>query len=398
MLRERFSRPLSEAALALSESTTEDESLLPDDLWGSAAHARMLASVGLLTSATGRRILRTLVEIGEDARKGRFPLARDLEDVHLNVERELTRRLGEHGERLHTGRSRNDQVATDLLLYTRESLLALESDLSELVASLLTVARGPMGRSVVAGWTHMQPAQAVYVAQILGTHAQRFERDAERLSEVRQHIRLSPLGSGAIAGSSLPIDRRLTARLLGFAEPNPSSLDATSDRDVVSETLFQLATFHTHASQLAEELVLGAMPEIGRVELDDAFVTTSSLMPHKRNPDIAELVRAESGPAIGRLVAHLTILKGLPLAYQRDLQAGKPLLVSAVDRAHRVLHALVPMVRTAQFRGVSPASGTSTSSVELADELVRHGVPFRQAHIRVARFVGPLERAGTSLS
>ena len=398
MLRDRFSRPLDAAALALSESTREDLVLLPYDLWGSAAHARMLGSTGLIPPAAAKKLLAGLRAIGNDARAGRFRLDPQHEDVHLNVETELTRRLGDAGERLHTGRSRNDQVATDLLLYARDALLGIEADVLEVVHALRAVAAGPMGRRVVAGWTHLQPAQAVYVAQILGTHAQRFIRDARRLAEVREGLTLSPLGSGAIAGSSLPLDRRLTARLLGFSRPNPSSIDATSDRDALTETLFALALTHVHASQLAEELVIGAMPEVGRVRLADAFVTTSSLMPHKRNPDLAELVRAEAGPALGRLVSHLTVLKGLPLAYQRDLQVTKPILFDAVERAHRTLQVLAPMVATAEFLSPPPGPCASTASVELADALVREGVPFRVAHARVARFVAGIESRGGGLT
>jgi argininosuccinate lyase len=401
VLRERFDRPLDEAALALSESTREDARLLAADLWGSRAHARMLGEVGLLPLAAARRIDRGLKAIERRAAAGRFPLDPRLEDVHMNVEAALTRAIGPDGERLHTGRSRNDQVATDLAVYLREALLDLEARLARLAEALRRKAAGPEGRVIVPGWTHLQPAQRVYVGQLLGTHALRFLRDAERLRAIRARIQDSPLGSGALAGSSLPLDRRRTAALLGFARPGPSSLDAVSDRDAAVETLAALALFAVHASGLAEELVLGAMPELGRVRLGDAFVTTSSLMPHKRNPDLAELVRGESGPAIGRLTGALALLKGLPLAYNRDLQVGKPILFEGVQRAALVLEVLPGMVATATFGAGTLASDhpvAATGSVELVDALVARGVPFRAAHARVAAFLRDLDRTGVALS
>ncbi|MCI4331154.1 MAG: argininosuccinate lyase [Thermoplasmata archaeon] len=396
MLRERFSRPLDVAALALSESTREDRSLLFHDLWGSIAHARMLGESGILPAPSVRRIVGGLLRIGAQAEAGRFPLRPSLEDVHLNVEEALTREIGEDGARLHTGRSRNDQVATDLLLYTREALLDLEEATDEVVAALLGQARSPSGKGVVTGWTHLQPAQRVYWAHILGSHALRFARDAERFARTRSSIRFCPLGSSALAGSSLPLDRIAAGHALGFEGPSPSSYDAVADRDAAVETLFDLSLLGVHASQLAEELVIGAMPEVGRVRLAEEFVTTSSLMPHKRNPDLAELVRAEAAPTLGRLVAHLALLKGLPLSYQRDLQAGKPLVVEGVPRGLAVLRVLAPMIRTAEFRSPPPSPGEATGSVELVDALVSSGMPFRAAHGEVALLVKEVESAGRS--
>jgi argininosuccinate lyase len=397
VLRERFSRPLNEAALALSESTREDVRLLAADLWGSRVHARMLGDVGILPATSARRIDRGLQAIARRAARGQFPLDPMLEDVHMNVESALTRAIGSDGERLHTGRSRNDQVATDLALYLRDALLDLEEGLGSLVSALARTARGSAGDVVVPGWTHLQPAQRVYVGQILGTHALRFLRDLDRFRSIRTRIRECPLGSGALAGSSLPLDRARTARLLGFERPTLSSLDAVSDRDAATETLAALALFAVHASGLAEELVLSAMPEVGRVRLADAFVTTSSLMPHKRNPDLAELIRGESGPAIGRLTSALALLKGLPLAYNRDLQVGKPILFEGIARAELVLAVLPAMVETAEFRrgsSIGEATEGTTGSVEIVDDLVRSGVPFRRAHARVAAFLRDADGSG----
>jgi argininosuccinate lyase len=400
VLRERFARPLDRSALALSESTREDTELLEADLWGSRVHARMLGEVGLVPLASARRIERGLKGLERRAAAGRFHLDARLEDVHLNVEAALTRAVGPDGERLHTGRSRNDQVATDLAVYLRSALLGLERRTARVVGSLEARARGPAGRIVVPGWTHQQPAQRVRLGQILATHALRLQRDTERFRAVRERITDCPLGSGALAGSSLPLDRYRTASLLGFARPSPSSMDAVSDRDPAIETLSALALLAVHTSALAHELVLGSMPEIDRVRLADPFVTTSSLMPHKRNPDLAELVRAEAAPAIGRLTSHLALLPALPLTYNRDLQVGKPLLFEGIARATLVLDVLAPMVASAEFHAPPLRTGgraIETQSVELVDHLVRVGVPFREAHRRVGVFLSELERRGMGL-
>jgi argininosuccinate lyase len=391
MLRDRFSAPLDRAAAALSSSVVEDRALLGVDLWGSVVHARMLGETGIIPKGSARRIVHGLRGIARDAAAGRFPLDPVHEDVHLNVEAELTRRIGDDGERLHTARSRNDQVATDLALALRESLLGLESASARVAGALLGVARSPQGKTVVDGWTHTQPAQRLYWAQILGTHALRFVRDAERFRRVRERIDASPLGSGAIAGTSLPVDRRATARALGFSRATVSSLDAVSDRDAGSDALYACSVALLHGSSLAEEFVLGSLPGVDRIRLSDRFVTTSSLMPHKRNPDLAELVRAESGPAIGRLVSHLSVLKGLPVGYQRDLQLGKPLVFEGMARTRLALEVLAGMAAEATYR-TPPVRDASTGSVELADALVRAGVPFRTAHRRVGLWLSERER------
>ena len=403
MLRDRFSAPLDPTAVGFSGSTVEDARILPHDLWGSLVHARMLGRTGILPGPSARRIDVGLRAIARRAAEGRFPMDPALEDVHLNVEAALTKRLGPDGARLHTGRSRNDQVATDLALYERDALLALERATVSLVEALATAARGIDGRNVVAGWTHLQPAQRVYWGQILGSHALRFVRDAERFAATRGEITDCPLGSGALAGSSLPLDRTFTAKALGFDRPNPSSIDAVSDRDVIVGILADLALLSTHLSGLAEEIVIGAMPEVGRITLSDAFVTTSSLMPHKRNPDLAELARAEAGPSVGRLVSALAVLKGLPIGYQRDLQRTKLELFEGVERALALLAVVAPMIREARFRPGVPTREEWTGSVELVDALVRAGAPFRRAHARVARWIAeggapPIAQAFPELS
>jgi argininosuccinate lyase len=398
VLRDRFRTPLDSRAQALLSSVREDAVLLPYDLWGSIAHARMLGATGLIGRRTARRIESGLRHIGADAAKGRFPLDPELEDVHLNVESALTKRIGEDGARLHTARSRNDQVALDIALYLRDALLALEEGCDEVAGALLRSARGPDGKTVVNGWTHLQPAQAVYWSQLLGSHALRFARDATRFRDLLEHLEESPLGAGALAGSSLGIDRALTARLLGFRRPSSSSIHSVSDRDALAEAVFGCALATVHASAWAEEIVLGSMEGVERVRLSDAFVTTSSLMPHKRNPDLAELIRAEAGPAIGRATSVLSVLKGLPIGYQRDLQATKPILVESVERTLGVLGVLGAMTESASYRPDPARRGRSTASVELADALVATGMPFRLAHQRVARYVAGRERAGGTLS
>ncbi len=358
----------------------------------------MLGATGILPERSARRIESGLRAIGDRAARGGFPLDPALEDVHLNVETELTTRIGPDGARLHTARSRNDQVALDLALYLRDALGLLAAEAARTARALLGAARRPSARSVVAGWTHLQPAQALYWSQILGTHALRFVRDAERFAALGAARTESPLGSGAIAGSSLPIDRARTARWLGFEGPTLSALDGVSDRDAVAETVFAATLADLHAGALAEELVLGSMAGVDRVRLHDAFVTSSSLMPHKRNPDLAELIRAESGTSVGRLVALFGVLKGLPIGYQRDLQATKPILFGAVDRTRAILGVLRPMIASAEFRSDADRPDRSTASVELADALVARGIPFRSAHARVARFVAEEEGRGRGLS
>lgn len=398
MLRDRFGSPLDSLASQLSSSTTEDAELLPYDILGSIAHAKMLVRQKLIPAREGRRLVGGLVNLASESKKGRFKLDPALEDVHINVEHALTKRLGKDvGERLHTGRSRNDQVATDLLLYLRSSLLDIENTTLGLVGTLLRVALSPQGKEVVEGWTHLQPAQRVYLAQLLLVHAHRFERDAERFAQISSKIRHCPLGSGALAGSSLPLDRDYVAQLLGFEGPNPNSMDAVSDRDLAVESSFALSLLANHASSLAEELVLWSNPAIGGVRLGDGFVTTSSLMPHKRNPDMAELIRAEAGPITGMLIANLMTLKALPLAYNRDLQRIKPLQFESFKRAKLILEVMDAMLSSATFgkRGAgSHAMGNPTWTVELVDLLVLAGVPFRSAHSRVARKVSEWEMTG----
>jgi argininosuccinate lyase len=388
LLRERFRRPPHPESVAFGSSIAEDAELLTFDLLGSLAHARGLVRAGLLPMEEGTRLVGGLRSLLERAEKGRFSLDPRLEDVHMNVEAALTAELGPTGERLHTGRSRNDQVATDLALYLRSRLADLEGDALRVAGALLDRAEGPEGRQSVPGLTHLQEAQRVHRSQLLQVHASRFLQDASRLAALRVRSQeLCPLGSGALAGSSLPLDRSFTAELLGFRRYHPNSLEAVADRDPGAEALFAVSLIGLHISSLAEELVLGSMKGSRAVELDDGFVTTSSLMPHKRNPDLAELLRAESGALLGSLVAYLTVLKALPLSYNRDLQRLKPLLFEGVRRTRASLAVLEPMVRTARFLPPVEAGREPTFSVELVDALVLKGVPFREAHGRVARFL-----------
>lgn len=397
MLRQRFRNPPHPEAAAFGSSVEEDRALLPYDILASAAHVRMLVRQKLLPAKEGRALLRELARLHGRALQGKFRLDASLEDVHMNVEAALTKELGEVGAKLPTGRSRNDLVATDLVLFLRENLLSQEEALLASVTELLRHSRGPEGKFVYPSATHLQDAQQVYLAQILQVHAHRFLRDAQRLEGIRSSLRYCPLGAGAVAGSSLPLDPVHTARLLGFQGPYSNSMDAVSDRDASVEALQAAALLGVHLSSLAEEWVLWSTSQFARVRFGDDFVTTSSLMPHKRNPDLAELLRAEAGVLSGFAHSEVGILKGLPLAYNRDLQTGKRVLLEGMARSARALRLLVPLIRSATFLPQRTGKGASTASVELANALVTHGVPFRTAHGRVADFVRSLEEKGKAL-
>ncbi len=395
MLRRRFHNPLDPTAKAFGSSVTEDAVLLAPDLLSSLAHVRMLRRQGLLTSKDARALIRVLGGLLGRARTGTFALDPDLEDVHMNVESEVTRVLGDVGARLPTGRSRNDLVATDILLYLRTALLDIIERVLDAQEALLHHAEGASGRIVYPAATHLQDAQCVYLGQWLQVHAHRFARDAERLREIRERIRTCPLGSGAVAGSSLPLDPRYTAKLLGFEEAASNSIDAVSDRDASLEALLAISVLGVHVSGLAEEWVLWSTSQFGRLRLDDAFVTTSSLMPHKRNPDMAELLRAEAGALTGLATAYLAVLKGLPLSYNRDLQVGKRIVIEGIERARKALTLLPTMISSAHFLPPpKSAPGRATASVEVANALVEKGVPFRIAHERVAQHLRDVEEEG----
>ncbi len=384
----RFAGGPAGALQALSDSLRFDRRLYREDIAGSRAHVRMLAAVGLLDEADHDAIQQALDQVEEEMASDRFEFAPSDEDIHTAVERRVTE-LAPAGAKLHTGRSRNDQVATDLRLWTRTAI----GDVADLVLRLqqtLLEAAEAAGDAYLPGYTHLQQAQPVTLAHHLLAHGWALARDVDRLLDARARLDVSVLGAGALAGSTLPLDPERTAAELGFGRSFDNSLDAVSDRDFVAETLFALALLGVHLSRLGEELILWASEEWGFVELDDAFSTGSSMMPQKKNPDVAELARGKAGRLIGHLAGLLATLKGLPLAYNKDLQEDKEPLFDAVDTVRLTLLALDGTIATTTFRTdrmAEQASSPYLAATDLAEWLVERGTPFREAHARVAELV-----------
>jgi argininosuccinate lyase len=371
---------------AFLASVAVDRALAPYDLAGSIAHAEMLGAVGLLTPPETRVVVTGLRQIARELRDGTFPWRDDLEDVHTNVEVRLTNLVGPVGGKLHTGRSRNDQVALDERLFLRAATQQVGSTLLALEETLLVRAAAELA-TPMPGYTHLQRAQPITVGHLLLAHFWRFDRDADRLFATVRRSDTSPLGAGALAGSTLPIDPARVAARLGFEGTFENSLDAVSDRDAFAEFLFDLALLSVHASGLAEEIVLFATKEFGFVERTASLGSGSSLMPQKRNPDAAELVRGQTGRVVGDLVALLVTLKGLPLAYDRDLQEDKPPVWDALATVRSALGALRSVVEGLAFdhaRLAAAAEDPEIFATDLAEHLVARGVPFRAAHEAVA--------------
>ncbi|MEW6775738.1 MAG: argininosuccinate lyase, partial [Bdellovibrionota bacterium] len=395
----RFSAPTDPAVEAFTESVSFDRRLAPFDLRGSIAHARMLGKIGLLPKGDAKKIVSGLEAILREVEAGKFQFDPALEDVHTNIEAALTRRIGPAGGRLHTARSRNDQVSTAVRLYLRDRVDALSEALARLVRTLAAVAAKET-ETILPGYTHLQRAQPVSLAHHLLAWAQMFLRDLDRLLDARRRLNVLPLGSGALAGSSFKLDRAFVARQLGFDSVTENSLDAVSDRDFIAEFLSIAALSGIHLSRVCEDLVLWSTAEFGFIKMSDAFTTGSSLMPQKRNPDVAELIRGKSGRLVGALVSLLTLLKGLPLSYNRDLQEDKEPLFDAVDTWLASVELLEKMVRACSFdrkKMAKAASDGGLLATELADYLVRKGLPFRQAHEVVGHVVSASERKGRSL-
>ena len=384
----RFDGDPAEALRALNDSLRFDRRMFREDIAGSRAHASMLAAAGLLTPGERDAIVAALDEVEAEMAGGRFVPAPGDEDIHTAVERRVTE-ITPAGAKLHTGRSRNDQVAADVRLWTRAALTEVAAGVLGLQRTLLGQASGA-GDAVLPGYTHLQQAQPVTLAHHLLAHGWALARDVDRLTEARRRADVSPLGAGALAGSSLPLDPQHTAAQLGFAAVFDNSLDAVSDRDFVADALYALAMLGVHLSRIGEELVLWASAEFGFVELDDAFATGSSMMPQKKNPDIAELARAKAGRLIGHLTGLLATLKGLPLAYAKDLQEDKEPLFDAVDTVRLTVAALDGLIATARFhtdRMAAAAASPYAAATDLAEWLVARGTPFRQAHAAVGEMV-----------
>lgn len=373
-----------------------DAELALDDLAGSIAHVRGLARAGLLSEDEAQALERGLASLRDDVEAGRIAWDPALEDVHMNLETLLTERVGAVGGKLHTGRSRNDQVATDLRLWTRRATTRLDASIVVLERALVGLADRE-GDAVLPGATHIQPAQPVLLAHHLLAYVEMLERDRGRLADARARLNVSPLGAGALAGAGYPLDREATAVELGFDGVTANSLDAVADRDFVVEVQAAAALAMVHLSRLAEEITWWSNPRFGFVRVADAFSTGSSMMPNKKNPDPAELVRGRTAGVIGGLAATLTLLKGLPLAYQRDLQEDKPALFAAVgtlDASLRVMAGLIETLAIDRELMRTAAEEGYTTATALADTLVRRGVPFRAAHHIVGGLVGGAEAEG----
>jgi argininosuccinate lyase len=385
----RFQDDTDPSVERFSASIHFDRALARYDLRLSGAHAEMLCSVGLISADELAALRRGLAEIGAEIEAGTFPFDTSLEDIHMNVEARLRDRIGVAAARLHTGRSRNDQVATDLLLYLRDAARAARAGIFDLQEVLLVRAREHLD-TVLPGYTHLQRAQPVRLAHHWLAFVEMLGRDAQRFRDLERRFDRSPLGSGALAGTTLPLDRESTARALGFAGPSRNSMDAVASRDAGLEFLAAGAIAQVHLSRLAEELVLWSTAEFGFIELADAYSTGSSLMPQKKNPDVPELVRGKAGRAIGNLVALLTVLKGLPLTYNRDLQEDKePIFDTArtLRDSLEVMAGAVATLRVNEARMREAASDPMLLATDLAEALVREGVPFREAHEAVGRIV-----------
>lgn len=395
----RFASQAAPSAEAFGASIGFDHRLWPYDIMGSAAHCRMLARQGIIRAEDARSILGGLETVAEELAAGKLDLAPKWEDVHTRVEARLTELTGEPGGRLHTARSRNDQVALDLRLFARFALV----DEIEALSGLLEALAGLADRNfdvIFPGYTHLQRAQPVLLAHHLLAYVEMFDRDARRLLDCYVRTNVLPLGSGALAGVPYPIDRELTGRLLGFAEISRNSIDAVSDRDFVVEQLAVLAIVGMHLSRLAEELILWSSAEFGFMALDEAYVTGSSIMPQKRNPDVAELVRAKAGRLYGDLLALLTSLKGLPLAYNKDLQEDKEALFDAVDTSLASVTITAEMLAGVRVDAASAAAAAVANfslATDYSDYLTREGMPFREAHRVVGELVRLCEASGKSL-
>jgi argininosuccinate lyase len=382
MWKGRFAESTAESVLRLGQSVSFDHRLFREDIQGSIAHARAQTNAGLLTPHEFSLIEAGLREIGEEIEAGTFSFKTELEDVHMNIEAELTKRIGPAGAKLHTARSRNDQVATDVRLWVRSQIEAIDEACALLQSALLSCAeRYPA--AVLPGYTHLQRGQPVLFGHHLLAYVEMLHRDRTRLSDARTRLNICPLGSGALAGSTINLDRAAIARELEFDAPSRNSMDAVSDRDFVAETLFVLALIGIHLSRLSEDIILWCTAEFGFATLSDAHTTGSSLMPQKKNPDVAELTRGKTGRLTGNLVSILTILKGLPMTYNRDLQEDKEPLFDSVDTILLVLKVNAEMIDGLTLKEANTRKAASDPfllTTDLADYLVRKGIPFRQAH------------------
>jgi len=375
-----------------------DRRFYQDDIRGSIAHCRMLVRQGIIVAYEGKQIEQGLIEILQEIEEGRFSFPPTLEDIHMAIEHRLIEKIGPVGGKIHTGRSRNDQVALDARMFLRRAILEILEGTAQVQSALLEQAQNNI-HVIMPGYTHLQRAQPILYSHYLMAYFEMLRRDAERLMECRQRVNVMPLGAGALAGSGFPVDREWVAGELGFPSVTRNSLDAVSDRDFICEFCFSAALIMMHLSRFAHDLILWSTDEFGFIELPEAFCTGSSMMPQKKNPDVLELVRARTGRIYGHLVGQLTLLKGLPMTYNKDLQEDKEALFDTIDVVKSsvlIIAALIPGIAVREERTRQAAGGFSTAT-DLADYLVGKGVPFREAHEIVGRVVRACLDEGISL-
>ena len=385
----RFTKETDKLVYNFNASISFDQKFYAQDIRGSIAHVTMLQKQGILTKEEKESIIEGLKGIQADVENGTLEITDEYEDIHSFVEANLIDRIGDAGKKLHTGRSRNDQVALDMRLYTRDEIEALDTLLKELLEVLLKLMKEHI-ETYMPGFTHLQKAQPVTLAHHLGAYFEMFKRDRLRMKDIRKRMNYCPLGAGALAGTTYPLDREYTAELLGFDGPTLNSMDSVSDRDYLIEMLSAMSTVMMHLSRFCEEVIIWNSNEYQFVEIDDAYSTGSSIMPQKKNPDIAELVRGKTGRVYGALVSLLTTMKGIPLAYNKDMQEDKELVFDAIDTTKGCLAVFTGMLRTMRFRKQrmeDSAKNGFTNATDAADYLVNHGVPFRDAHGIVGQLV-----------
>ena len=385
----RFTKETDQLVYNFNASISFDKKLYAQDIKGSIAHVMMLAKQGILTDIEKEQIISGLEGILSDVEKGKLKISDKYEDIHSFVEATLIDRIGEPGKKLHTGRSRNDQVALDMKLYARDEVRAIDNLIEEMLRAILSIMEEHT-ETFMPGFTHLQKAQPVTLAHHMGAYFEMFKRDHERMRDIYARMNTCPLGSGALAGTTYPLDREYTAKLLGFDGPTLNSMDGVSDRDYLIEILSALSTMMMHLSRFSEEVIIWNSNEYQFVEIDDGFSTGSSIMPQKKNPDIAELVRGKTGRVYGALMSLLTTMKGIPLAYNKDMQEDKEMFFDAVDTAKGCLALFTGMLRSMQFKTENmeaSAKNGFTNATDAADYLVNHGVAFRDAHGIVGQLV-----------
>ncbi|HBG16845.1 MAG TPA: argininosuccinate lyase [Firmicutes bacterium] len=385
----RFQKETDQRMNAFHSSLFFDQRLAVQDIRGSIAHATMLGKTGILLPEEAKTLINGLESILRDLHKGAIEFAPEAEDIHMNIEKILTERVGPLGKQLHTARSRNDQVALDLRLYLLEQTQLIDQELKKLLTVLVELAKANV-ENIMPGYTHLQRAQPISLAHHLLAYGEMFRRDRHRLADSAVRMNVSPLGAGALAGTVFPIDREFVAAELGMDGVARNSMDAVGDRDFVLETIFNASLIMMHLSRFCEEIILWTSAEWAFMELDDAFSTGSSMMPQKKNPDAAELIRGKTGRVYGDLIGLLTVMKGLPLAYNKDLQEDKEAVFDAIDTVLSSLHVFIPMLSTAHFFPERMQQATEDgflNATDLADFLVEQGLPFREAHTVVGKAI-----------